>query len=85
MHLTVNTAFVNYLDKFLNLTKSFEFPIIRNKTTFQQTLPIFLYISKFDPTLLMASNNLKEFINSYNNNNKEIFDLQERHGNTDVK
>ena len=48
MYFTVNTAFVNYLDKYLNLTKSLEFPIIKNKTTFEQTLPIFLNISEFD-------------------------------------
>ena len=83
MYFTVNTAFVNYLDKFPNLTESLEFPIIRNKTTFEQTLPISLNISKFDPTLLTASSDLKEFINSYTNH-KEIFDLQERHGNTEI-
>ena len=84
MYFTVNTDFVNYLDKFPNLTESLEFPIIRNKTTFGQTLPISLNVSKFDPTLMTASSNLKEFINSYTNN-KEIFDLQERHNNTEVK
>ena len=60
------------------------FPIIRNKTTFEQTLPISLNNSKFDPTLLTASSNLKEFINYYTNH-KEIFNLQERHDNTEVK
>ena len=84
MYFTVNTAFVNYFDKFPNLTESLEFPIIRNKTMLEQTLPISLNISKFDPTLLMASNNLKEFINSYTNH-KEIFDLQERLDKMDVK
>ena len=47
MYFTVNTAFVNYLDKFPNLTESLEFPKIRTKTTFEQTLPIYLNISKF--------------------------------------
>ena len=84
MYFTVNTAFVNYLDKFPKLTEPLEFPIIRNKTTFEQTLPISLNVSKFDPTLLTASSNLKEFINSYTNN-KEIFDLQERHDSAEVK
>ena len=77
MYFTVNTAFVNYLDKVPNLTESLEFPI-KIKTTFEQTLPISLNVSKFDPTLLTASSNLWEFINSYANN-KEIFNLQERH------
>ena len=84
MYFTVNTSFVNYLDKFPNLTESLEFPIIRNKTTFEQTLNISLNVSKFDPTLLTASSDLKEFINSYTNN-KEIFDLQERHDSMAVK
>ena len=50
MYFTVNTAFINYLDEFLNLTESLEFPIIKNKTTFKQTLPISLNVSKFDST-----------------------------------
>ena len=41
MYFTVNTAFINYLDKFPNLTESLQFLIIRNKTTFEHTLPIF--------------------------------------------
>ena len=83
MYFTVNTTFVDYLDKFPNLTECLEFPIIRNKTTFEQTLPISLNISKFDQTFLTASNNLKEFINSYTNH-KEIFDLQEKHDNMEL-
>ena len=78
IYFTVNTAFVNYLDKFPNLTESLDFSIIKNKTTFEQTLPVSLNISKFDQTLLTASTNLKKFISSYTNH-KEIFDLQERH------
>ena len=84
MYFTVNTACVNDLDKFPNLTESLEFQIIRNKTTFEQILPISLNISQFDPTLLTASSELKEFINSYTNH-REIFDLHERHDNTEIK
>ena len=80
MSFTVNTVLVNYLDKLPNLTKSPEFPVIRNRTTCEQTLAISLNISKFDPTLLTASSDLKEFINSYTKQ-KDIFDLQERHHN----
>ena len=36
MYFSVNIAFGNYLDKFPNLTESLEFPIIRNKTAFEQ-------------------------------------------------
>ena len=71
------------MDKFPTLTESPEFLVIRNKTTFEQSLPIYLNISKFDPTSLTASSNLKEFINSYTNH-KEIFDLQERHDNMEL-
>ena len=59
MYFTVNTAFVNYLDKFSNLTDSLEFLLIKDRTMFEQTLSISLNISKFDPTLLTASSNLK--------------------------
>ena len=83
MYFTVNTAFVNYLDEFPNFTECLEFPVVKERTTFQQTLPISLNIPKFDPTLLTASSNLKEFINSYTNH-KEIFDLQERHDNMEL-
>ena len=78
MYFTVNTAFVNYLDKFPNLTEALEFLVIKNRTTLEQTMPISLNISKFDQTLLT---DLKEFINSYTNH-KEIFDLKERHDST---
>ena len=83
MYFTVNAAFVNYIDKFPNLIESLEFPIIKNITTFEQTLPISLNIYKFAPTLLSASSDLNEFINSYTNY-KEIFNLQERHDNTEL-
>ena len=57
MYFSVNTAFANYLDMFPNLTESLEFPIIKNRTTFEQTLPIYLNISKFDNMLVTASTN----------------------------
>ena len=83
MYLTVNAAFVNYLDQVFNLTESLEFPIIKNKTIFKQTLTVSLNIFKFDSTLLTASSNLKNFIHQYTHD-KEIFDLQERHDNTEL-
>ena len=58
-------------------------PNNQKQTMFEQSLPISLNISKFDSTLLTASSNLKEFINSYTNH-KEIFDLQERHDNMEL-
>ena len=67
MYFTVNTTFINYLDQFPNLTESLEFPNIKNKTIFEHVLPISLNISKFDPTLLTASSDLKEFTHKYTN------------------
>ena len=81
MYFTVNTAFINYLDQFSNLTESLEFPIIKNKTTFKHTLPISVNVLKFDSTLLTAPGDLKDFIHQHAHN-KEIFDLQERHDDT---
>ena len=68
IYFTVNTAFINYLDKFSNLNESLEFPIIKSKTTFKQTLPISLNVTKFDSNLLTASSNLKDFIHQYTHN-----------------
>ena len=45
---------------------------------FEQMLPVSLNVSKFYHTFLTASNDLKDFINSYTNC-KEIFELQERY------
>ena len=81
MYSTVNTAFTNYLDMFPNLTDSLQFLLIGNRTAYKQTLPINLYICKFDTTLLNAPINLKDFVNSYVKQ-KEISDLQERHETT---
>ena len=47
MYFMVNTAFVNYLNQLPNLKESLEFPITQKKTTFKQTLPISLNVSKF--------------------------------------
>ena len=63
-------TFVNYLDKFPNLTESLEFLNIKKKITFEQILPISLNISKYDPTLLTVSSDLKEIIHRYTNKKK---------------
>ena len=65
---------------FPNQTEPLEFPVIKNRTTYKQTLCITLNISKFDKTFLTAPTNLKDFMHSYAKH-KEIFDLQERHEN----
>ena len=58
-------AFANYLDLFSNFTESLQVPLIRNKTTYEQILPVNLSISGFDKTLLHVSSNLKDFIYNY--------------------
>ena len=70
MDFTVNTAFVNYLDMFPNITDSLQFLLIKNRTTYQQIFPINLNVSKFDKMLLTAPTNLKDFVNSYRNQKK---------------
>ena len=81
LHFMINTAFANYLDMFPNFTESMQVPLIRNRTTYEQLLPINLNSSGFDKTLLHASTNLKDFTNNYTMK-REIFDLQERHEST---
>ena len=64
-HFMMNTAFVNYLDQFDNLTKTLKILILKNKTTFKQTLTISLNISKFDSELPTTPRTLKDFIHQY--------------------
>ena len=51
MYFIVNTVFVNYLD---NLNESFKLPILLNRTTHEQTLPISLQSFEFNSNLLKA-------------------------------
>ena len=81
MYFTINTAFANYLEMFLNLTDSLPNLLMRNRTTYEQVLPVTLNVPEFDRSLLHVSTNLKDFINEYTKR-KEIFDLQERHEST---
>ena len=59
MYFTVNTAFANCLASLDNLTDSLKFPILMKRTTFEQTLPLFLNVSNFDSELLTAPMSLK--------------------------
>ena len=47
---------------FPNSTESLHFPLINNRTTYEQILPINLNTSSFDNTLLHAPTKLKDFI-----------------------
>ena len=64
----VNTAFVNYLD---NLTESLKFPILLNRTTHEQTLPISVQSFEFDSDLLKALKTLTGFVHQFKHK-KEI-------------
>ena len=58
-------AFDNYLNQIDDLTEMLEFPILKNKITFEQTLPLSLNVSKFDSDLLAAPRIMKDFIHQY--------------------
>ena len=81
MYFTVNMAFAHYLEMLPNLTDSLSLPLIMNRTTYKQILPVNFSIPDLHKSLLHASTNLKDFINRYIKR-KEIFDLEERHEST---
>ena len=83
-YFTTNMAIANYLEMFPNLTESLQSLLIRNRTMYEQILPVNLSISNFDKMLLHASTNLKEFLHNYSRR-KEIFDSQERHETANIK
>ena len=66
MYFMVNVAFVIYLDQIDNLTDTLEFQILKkkNKTTFEQTLPLSQNVSNFDSELLTALKTLKTLFSS---------------------
>ena len=76
MYFTINLAFTNYLDMLPNLTDSL--PLIEDRTRYEQPLPLNLSLSNFYSSLRHALTKLKDFMNDYIEN-KEIFDLQQRH------
>ena len=57
MYFTVNLAFGNYFNK---LTRSLEFPMLLNRTTYKQILPISLETFDFKLELLKAPKILKD-------------------------
>ena len=74
MYLTINLAFTNYLDMLPNMTQS----LIKDRTRYEQPLPLNLSIPHFDNSAKHRPTKLKDFMTNYINN-KEIFDLQQRH------
>ena len=77
MYFTINLAFTNYVDRLPNLTDSL--PIIKDRMRYEQPLPLNLSIPHFDNSLRHIPNKLKDFMNGYIINDKEIFDSQQRH------
>ena len=73
MYFTINLAFTNYLDMLPNLTDSL--PLIKDRTRYEQPLPLNLSISNFDSSLRHALTKLKDFMKDYIKD-KEIFELQ---------
>ena len=55
--------------------------LIRDRTQYEQPLPIYLNIPQYDNSLNNRPTKLKDFLNNYINNKdySEIFDLQQRH------
>ena len=69
-------AFINYLDMLPNVTTPST--LIKDRTKYEQPLPINLSILTFDSSLTHAPTNLKSFMYNYAKN-KESFDLKQRH------
>ena len=58
MYFTINMAFTNYLDMLPNLSNP---SLIKDRTTYEQPLPVNLSIPVFDSSLNYAPTNLKKF------------------------
>ena len=71
MYFTINLAFTNYLDMLPNMTDPL--PLIKDRTRYEQPLPIHLNIPHYDNSLNYRPTRLRDFMTSYVNNNKEIF------------
>ena len=61
MHFTINLAFVNYFDDFI---EELGIPVSRNWTTHEQILPLSIETFEISPNLLNAPKNFMRFGNS---------------------
>ena len=77
MYFTINLAFTNYLDMLPNMTDSLL--LIKDRTRYEQPLHLNLSMPHFENSLRHRPTKLKDFMTNYINNDKEIFDLQQRH------
>ena len=78
MYFTINMAFTNCLNMLSNLTMP---SLIKDRTTYEQALPISLTFPGFDNSLKGAPTNLNSFMCNYAKS-KEIFDFKQRHVST---
>ena len=60
MYFTINLAFTIYLNMLPNLTDSL--PLIKDRTRYEQPLPVNLSVSNFDSSLRHALTKLKDFM-----------------------
>ena len=60
-----------------NVTDSI--PLIKDRTQYEQPLPIHLNIPHHDNSLYYRPTRLRDFMTNYFNNSEEIFDLQQMH------
>ena len=63
MYFTINLDFTNYLNMLPNLTDSL--PFIKDRTRYEQPLPLNLSVSNFDSSLRHAPTTLKDFMIDY--------------------
>ena len=77
MYFTINLAFTNYLDMLPNMTDSL--PLIKDRTRYEQPLPLNLSMPHFNNSLRHRPTKLKDFMTNYINNDKEVFALEQRH------
>ena len=78
VYFTINMAFTNYLNMLPNHTIP---ALIRDRTTYEQPLPINLTLPVFDSSLKDAPTNLKNLMHNYALN-KAVFDFEQRHVST---
>ena len=78
MYFTINMAFTNYLDMLPNLTIPL---LMRDRTTYEQPLPVNLTFPVSDSSWKDTPTNLKNFMRTYVKHN-EIFDFKQRHVST---
>ena len=78
MNFTINLVFTNYLDVLPNLTEPLT--LIRDRTHYEQPLPMHLNVPCYDNSLNNRPSKLKEFLDNYiqDTNDKEIFDLKKK-------